>query len=229
MFLKGGIGMYSIFSDSGSWIIVFDGEEDEPEELTVSEFIERYGEENLPERFDASSVSDVFDAGGALDASDASDATTVAGGVSEKQQTVQGMQDATRYYAAFKRLIEACGKYASADKMGKNDAEGVFQVQKVVYDTFGSNGRQKLATETERRRLTQKVCAKKLNYWSQKVGFLPMREVDLEVLMKHLYKADFRSRMKYRIDKYEKKGELVSTRDLVIQVMQSFLKQRKLP
>ena len=133
------------------------------------------------------------------------------------------------YWASFRRLVEACGKYAWADKLSKNDADGVFPAQKVVYDTFGADGRQKLAVEIELRRLTQKACARNLNYWSQRVGFKPMREVDMDILINHLYEMDFRRRVYYRIDKFAEKDELVSARDLVIDVLRSFKKQNRLP
>lgn len=199
--------MYSIFSEDGSWIIVFDGDDEKPEELTLQEFIDRYGEENLPARD--------------LQAGDVINENVVT--------PVDMTEDVIHYWASFRRLCKACGGYAWADKLQKNDVDGVYPVQKVVYDTFGNNATSKLAIEVERRRLTQKACARNLNYWSQRVGFLPMREVDLGILIKHLYDSDFRSRMYYRIDKFAKKNELVSARELVIDVLQSFLKQKKRP
>lgn len=197
--------MYSILSDNGSWIVVFDGDEDEPTEMTVQEFVDCYGEENLPKR------------------------ELQPGDVLREDVKPQEPGDTQRYWASFRRLCKACGEYAWADKLDKNDADGVFPVQKVVYDTFGAGGRQKLAIEVERRRLLQKACVRNLNYWSQRVGFLPMRDVDMDILINHLYKPDFRQRVYYRIDKYAKKDTLVSARDLVIDVLRSFQKQRKLP
>ncbi len=197
--------MYSILSDDGSWVVVFNGDEDEPMEMTIQEFVDRYGEEKLPGRDlqPEDVLSDDF--------------------------FPQQLGDVRHYWASFRRLVKACGGYAWADKLQKNDADGVYPVQKVVYETFGSNATSKLGTETERRRVSQMTYARNLNYWSQRVGFKPMRQVDLEILIRHLYDPDFRSRMYYRIDKYNKKSELVSARDLVIDVLKSFLKQKKLP
>ena len=78
--------MYSILSDSGSWVVVFDGDEEEPMEMTVQEFIDRYGEENLPEFPSREGfvicpdVEKVFDA-----------------------------DNLAHYYCALERFVKACG------------------------------------------------------------------------------------------------------------------------
>ena len=192
--------MITVLSDNREFVTVF-RDDRAPEEFTVEEFVACYGEEALPK---PSSEIDQ----------------------PEKEPEVsKDFSAMTCYYKAFRKLLEACGKYAWADKTEKNDADGVYPVQQIVYQTFGHCAAAKLATEVNRRDSMQKVCVENLDHWSRKVGYKPMSEKDKKVLLKHLYGADFRKRMYYRIDKYYKRGELYSPRDLVIEVLKSLQKK----
>ncbi|MBR3220265.1 hypothetical protein IKF76_00120 [Candidatus Saccharibacteria bacterium] len=125
------------------------------------------------------------------------------------------------YYVAFKKLCTACGKFAWADKLMLNDADGVFPAQKVKHETFGKNGNAdaNLQIEVERARHTAFAAAANLDYWSRRVGFKPMSEKDTRVLLGHLYDGDFRKKLQYRINRNVKKELLASARDLVIEVL----------
>ena len=193
--------MYSILSDDGNWIVVFhdDDEEEEPEELTLQEYIERYGDDALPAR--EMKPEEVL----------------------REDLMPHEPGDVQQYWASFRRLCKACGKHSWADKLERNCAEGVFMAQKVQYDTFGpSDAPTKLAITVASYDRKQYACINNLDYWSQRVGFKPMSARDKDVLIEHLNNGAFRSRMYYRIDKYARRNELYSARDLVIEVLRSF-------
>lgn len=193
--------MHSILSDNKDWVIVFDGnvEDEEPVEMTVREFIACYGEEALPAR-------------------ELQPEEVLREDLKPHKET-----DIQQYWASFRRLCKACGKYSWADKLEKNCADGVFPAQKVQYDTFGgSDAPTKLAITVASYNRKQYACVNNLDYWSQRVGFPPMSERDKDVLIGHLYSGTFRSRMYYRIDKYARRNELYSARELVIEVLRSF-------
>ena len=185
--------MNAVLSEDRTYVTIL-WEDKEPQELTVEEFVACYGEEALPRPVDEVIPEEEFDS------------TTV-----------------KHYYDAFRRLLTACGKYAWADKTEKNDADGVYPVQKVVHETFGANAAAKLALEVSRSNSMQKICVENLDYWSRRLGYKPMSEKDKQVLIRHLYGADFRKRMRYRVKKYAKRGELYSARELVLEVLRSFL------
>lgn len=127
------------------------------------------------------------------------------------------------YYKAFKKLCQACGKFAWADKLMLNDADGVYPVQKVKYETFGKHGNadENLAIEVERARNVAVLAAHTLDYHSKRAGFKPMSEKDIRVLLGHLYDGDFRKKMQYRLKRNIKNRRLDSARDLVIEVLKA--------
>ena len=186
--------MHCILSDNREWVVVFGEDEEEPVELTVPEFISKYGKENLPYKFSSDEVlrEDL------------------------KPHKESDVQD---YWASFKTFVDACGKFAWANKINNKDMTGSFKAHEVVEKVFGYDGSRKLAIETNKRDVTQWGCVNNLNYWSQRVGFLPFSENDKCFLIEFLYDSDIRDSMKYRIKKYSKKGEAVSAKDLVIEIL----------
>ena len=194
--------MIAVLSDSKEFVTVY-RDDKEPEEMTIVEYTACYGVDALPTPGDEVHLNELKD----------------------EVVIPKNFSTVMCYYNAFRTLLAACGKYAWADKTEKNDADGVYPVQQVVYQTFGHCAAAKLAAEVDRRNSKQKVCVDNLDYWSQKVGYKPMSAKDKQVLLKHLYGAEFRKRMYYRIDKYSKREELYSPRDLVIEVLLSLKKK----
>ena len=130
-----------------------------------------------------------------------------------------------RYYDVFRALCKACGEYAWAAKTEVNHADGVFPVQKIVWETFGGNAEAKLAGEVNRCDRNRRGWVKSLDKVSRQIGYKPMSNKDKEVLLTHLNDRDFRERLRYRIDKYAKAGTPYSARELVIEVLKSFQKK----
>ena len=93
--------------------------------------------------------------------------------------------------------------------------------------SFGKQGNADahLYAEIERTRHLANTAAVNLDYWSRRVGFKPMSEKDIRVLLGHLYDGDFRKKLQYRISRNVKKHELTSVRDLVIEVLKAQAKK----
>ena len=165
--------------------------DDSSEELTVKEFIEVYGE-------------DAF---------------------STLERSLIAMIDerelVSEYYHAFRELCAACGKYAWADKTARNAVNGVYPVQKMLWERHGYNAISKLELEIFNFWKLQNEAVDALNECSKRAGCGQMRPEGKDVLVRHLYDPDFRDRMYYRVDKYAKEGVLHSPEELVIEVLKS--------
>ena len=146
--------------------------------------------------------------------------------------------DIKTYYEAFRRLVDLCGKYEHDKKLLHNASDGVLKAQVVMCDYYGpTNPGDKLASTVTALKSLRKVALTTLDYWSRRVGFLKMStpedveryhlnvRADTVILLDYLQYADFRKRLRYRIDKYAGKGELKSAAELVGEVLASYKKR----
>lgn len=206
---KEGDGMYGIFSKDGSWILVHLEEAEEPEQLTVQEFIDRYGEENLPSR--ELSPGDVI----------APDVVV----------PLDDLGDAIHYYESLERLCRACGEYSRLYKLHLNAIFGTPQEE--LTDKRKLEARRhkiaKLEESLKKQELTKKACVRNYGFWHQRVGFFQFSETNIERVLLSLSDNDFRERIYRRIRKYKGQSKLMSWGDLYYEVALSFLKQGRLP
>lgn len=197
----GGDKMHMYLSDDQQNVIVVDDRGDD-EVFTREEFISAYGEDALPQNVKLVEPTAVYD----------------------KCLPVAIRSDLDEYYDDFRKLCEACGKFAWADKLGKNASEGIFPTQKVKHDYYGGtkgNADVNLSIAISNAKRDQLTAIRDLNFCSVRLGFKPMSDQDMDRLLNHLYDGEFRDRLRYRIDRNRKNGVLASARELVLEVLQS--------
>ncbi|MDO4747463.1 MAG: hypothetical protein Q4A70_03975 [Candidatus Saccharibacteria bacterium] len=201
--------MYSFLSIDGSLILTYHEGDEEPEELTPLEFIQRYGEENLPAR--ELCPGDVI----------APDAVV----------PLDDLGDAIHYYESLERLCRACGEYSRLYKLHLNAIFGT--PQEVLTDKRKLEARRhkiaKLEESLKKQELTKKACVRNYGFWHQRVGFFQFSEANRERVLSSLSDNDFRERIYRRIRKYKGQSKLMPWGDLYYEVALSFLKQGRLP
>ena len=203
----------TLLSDDKEHVLVFAGNEDEPEEFSLEEFVDAYGSEawEALQELQEPKVGDV---------------------VPEPDPA-----DVRAYYNSFRRLVAVCGNYEHKKKLRQNSADGVLKAQVVAHNYYGLNPEGKLASTVQNLEMLREVVVLDLDYWSRRVGYRPMSKpedvtryglngrADTDILLGYLTDADFRARLYYRIDKYAKKGELRSAKELVHEVFASYKKR----
>lgn len=201
--------MYSFLSIDGSLILTYHEGDEEPEELTPLEFIQRYGEENLPGR--ELCPGDVIAPDVVVPSDD--------------------LGDAIHYYESLERLCRACGEYSRLNKLHINAIFDTPQEELTDKRKFEARRRKidKLKESLTRQELTMKACARNFGFWHQRVGFSQLSEADRGQVLSNLSDNDFRERIYRRIRKYKPQSKLMSWGDLFYEVVQSFLKQGRLP
>ena len=117
------------------------------------------------------------------------------------------------YYDIFVKYLLAVGYHQAIVKLGINSEDGIYPVKKVARERGyeGANlHREIIKRDNERwERLNN------LNYWSQRVGFKPIREVDKERIMKFLEDADRRRYVRDNVRRANRRGELLSIADFI--------------
>lgn len=116
------------------------------------------------------------------------------------------------YYGILLGFLYAVGNHQAYVKMGINDEEGVYPVQKMMHE-YGIRGR--IDEEIRISSNIQDITLKNLNKWSQKVGFKPIRESDLPKFVKFCQSEPRRNYIRNRVQKCFRTGELLSIADLV--------------
>lgn len=190
--------MKTLLSDNGQYVLVFNEGQDEPEEFTREEYAIAFGE-------------------------DAEEATR------PLEQKPRISDDLKHYYRAFRDLCKCCGDFAWANKLAENVNEGILPAQEVAFAYFGGpkgDPDVNLNVTIQKYYRAQIQAVKYLDGWSQRLGYMPMSEVDEKILMQHLYRAGFRQKMRYRIDRNLRKGISASARELVIEVLEAEKKLR---
>ena len=144
---------------------------------------------------------------------------------------VHRADDTKHYWAAFRRLVDICGKYEHDRKLLENALDGSFKAQKVA-DEYFSDG--KLAAKVQAISGMRYTAVMNLDYWSRRVGYKKMStkydklpedvRPDVEILLDYLQYEFFRKRLRYRIDKCVRDGELKSAAELVTEVLESLRK-----
>ncbi|MBR3269880.1 hypothetical protein IKG07_01380 [Candidatus Saccharibacteria bacterium] len=116
------------------------------------------------------------------------------------------------YYGVLLGFLYAVGNNQAYIKMGINDEEGVYPVQKMMYD-YGISGR--IDEEIRISSSIQDITLKNLNKWSKRVGFKPIRDTDLPKIVKFCQDETRRSYIRNRVQKCFRTGELLSIADLI--------------
>lgn len=195
-------------SDDGENVVLFhhDGS---VEEMTLFEFTMAYGDDILWEQRELKP-----------------------GDILRPDVVEHRLEDAEHYWAAFRRLVDICGKYEHDRKLLDNAMGGSPRAQKVIYD-YHPGG--ELAAKVQALNGMRYTAAMNLDYWSRRVGYKRMStrydnklpegvRPDVEILLDYLQYEFFRRRLKYRIYKCEKRGELKSAAELVTEVLDSLRK-----
>ena len=117
------------------------------------------------------------------------------------------------YYDIFVKYLLAVGYHQAIVKLGINSEDGIYPVKKVARD-HGYEGAN-LHREIIKRDNERWERLNNLNYWSQRVGFKPIREVDKDRIMKFLEDADRRRYVRDNVRRAAKQDKLLSIADLI--------------
>ncbi|MBR3324148.1 hypothetical protein IKG24_01235 [Candidatus Saccharibacteria bacterium] len=121
--------------------------------------------------------------------------------------------DQRRYYEAFLDFLQAVGSYLAIYKMGLNANEGVYPVQKIAYEYGYVGGYMDMEIESRNQKRYRKLDS--LDYWSRRVGYLPLSPKDKETVMKFTEDADRRRYLRENVKREMKNCEMFSIDDLV--------------
>lgn len=185
--------MLGIYSKDGSWILTFDGDSVDPEQLTVQEFIERYGEDALPSR--GYCVEEVIAPNNFI----------------SEHKT----EDVVSYYESLERVCKMCGQFSRASSMFYNACFGDPHTDNHVL--FMAHRRKVFNLEKAMKNAESraKACIKNFSYWHQRVGFGALNEDDQNHCINVLCDKFVRSGMYYRVRDNVKKQRLVPFRELI--------------
>ena len=116
------------------------------------------------------------------------------------------------YYGVLLGFLYAVGNHQAYLKMGINDEEGVYPVQKMLHE-YGMKGR--IDEEIRISNNTRHKALENLDKWSKNVGFLPMSVEGKEKVMKFFEDEPRRDYVRKRVQKCFRTGELLSVADLM--------------
>lgn len=116
------------------------------------------------------------------------------------------------YLGVLLGFLYAMGTHQSYLKMGINDEEGVYPVQKVIHE-YGMRGR--IDEEIRISDNMRKKALEILNSWSQRVGFLPMNQEGKDRVIKFFESEPRREYVRTKVQKCFRTGELPSIADLM--------------
>lgn len=134
------------------------------------------------------------------------------------------VRDIYAYYEAFSRLCDACGRFSGREKLKRNINSGVVKLKNVLDDYYAGDIN-KLEKEIINADKARHEAAQELDKKSKCLGFKPMSEKDIAMLLNHLNGGEFRKKMKYRLSRNLDKQQLASARDLTIEVMRAIKKR----
>lgn len=117
------------------------------------------------------------------------------------------------YYGVLLGFLYAAGTHQAYLKMGINDEEGVYPVQKVLHE-YGIRGR--IDEEIRISDNMRQKALENLNQWGQKVGFLPMNVEGKAKVLKFFEDEPRRKYVRNRVQKCFRTGELLSIADLML-------------
>ena len=189
--------MKCIMSDDGRWVVVSHKGSDEPEEYTYEEFVEAYGEESLPtiKVKPRNDSKDIFEA------------------------------EIIEYYESLRDLTRACGKYNWAIKLEANVKDGTnWRAEKVALNTYGPGYETILPKEIERLKGRRHLKALWFDKKSRKIGYLPMSDRDIDILLRCMDHHSFRKALYYRIDRNSRKLKLASIKALIEEIVAALKK-----
>lgn len=118
-----------------------------------------------------------------------------------------------RYYDSFLAFLQVVGAHQSILKMGLNVENGEYVVQEVAGRYGYRDGA--MDEEIHARDVERHQKLKDLNYWSQKVGYLPMNEEGMAKVLKFAEDVDRRRWLRDNVRRLAKKDELLSVADLM--------------
>lgn len=116
------------------------------------------------------------------------------------------------YYGVLLGFLYAVGNNQAYIKMSINDEEGVYPVQKMMYEYGIKN---KIDEEIHISGNIQDITLKNLNKWSKRVGFKPIRDTDFPKIVKFCQDETRRSYIRNRVQKCFRTGELLSIADFI--------------
>ena len=119
-----------------------------------------------------------------------------------------------RYYEAFLKFLNSVGYYQAIIKLRDNADGGVYPVQ-VVAARYGYT-EAAIDQEVIERNSRQWTDLKALNYWSQKVGYLPMNQEGMEKFLKFCEDKKRREYLRRKIKNLSNEGKLMPINELMI-------------
>lgn len=198
----------AFLSDDENHVLVFSEGEDEPEEYTVSEFAEFFGEEELAKLQE------------------------------EFRRAHRASPDAHEvfvYYDAFLKFLKVNGKYVHDLKLYSNSFDGSEHANRVVEEYFDSS-REKLMSQVLALKTQHTAAINSLNFWLERVGLepIPTRSGGNTVPSNRLAIEDLtnlfhfnrliRERMMEKVKKHQKEGILYSPEEILEETLLSFRK-----
>lgn len=118
-----------------------------------------------------------------------------------------------RYYEAFLDFLQAVGSYLAIAKMEINASEGVYPVQKIAYEYGYTGAYMDMEIAARESRRYRKLDS--LDYWSQRIGYLPMSTTDKAKIMKFVEDSDRRRYLRDNVKKEMDRGEVFSVAELM--------------
>lgn len=202
--------MYATFSDDRVYLYVYNTpDQEEPDILSLEEFMSIYGEDALP------------------------DITEPRVGDLVSERPIPRPNEVLNYLFAFRSLVTACGKYKEV--LGLK--EGVMQAHPTALEVFEEHYGSdilRLNDVIKAKEAAQYERGHNLSRQMRTVGYKPLsfeedarrsNDVgvsDADCLIRLFSNKDIRKRTCYRIDKYIKKVELRSPLEILKEVKKSF-------
>lgn len=196
----------AFLSDDENHVLLFREGEDEPEEYTVSEFIQFFGDEELAK------LQEEFE---------------------KAHQVVPDAHEMSIYYDAFLKFLKVDGKYVHDIKLYSNSIDGSEHANAVINDYFDSS-REKLMSQVMSLRTQHAAAIESLNYWLKRVGLkpiphrtsegvIPPNRFAIEDLTNLFHsKCIVRERMTKKIREHQRDSELLSPEEIVEETLLSF-------
>ena len=195
----------ALLSDDENHVLVFSEGEDEPEEYTVSEFIQFFGDEELAK------LQEEY---------------------KKAHQVLPDTHEISVYYDAFIKFLEVDGHYIHSLKMYRNSIGGSEHVNEVV-NKYYKTKQKGLLDQIDDLKAKRISLNDSLDFWLKKVGLEPIpkksnravspNRLTLQSLSNLIYnKSIVRSRMKEKIRKHQKEGILYSPEEILEETLLSF-------
>jgi hypothetical protein len=198
----------ALLSDDKEHVLVFYENQDEPEEYTVSEFSETFGEESLAK------LQEEF---------------------KRAHRASPDAHEVFVYYDAFLKFLKVNGKYVHDLKLYSSSFDGSEHANKVVEEYFDSSS-EKLMSQVLSLKTQHTAAINSLNFWLERVGLepIPTRSDGNTVPSNRLAIEDLtnlfhfnrliRERMMEKVKKHQREGILYSPEEILEETLLSFRK-----